>query len=114
LELPALSYHPTQTISWSDSKAEEPQATLFALEQVAPRATVLHLESGQEALEFLFGTGEFRGRDAGQPGLVLLTLELHGISGLCVLDFMRAHPSTDHVPVVLIGLEWDVRKIPAT
>lgn len=93
-----------------ENGALESQATIFALEQVAPRATVLHLASGQEALEFMFGTGEFRERGAGQPGLVLLTLELHGVSGLCVLDLMRAHPSTTHVPVVLIGLESDIRK----
>lgn len=86
------------------------QETLVALERVAPRATVLHLESGQEALEYVFGTGEYRERDAAQPGLVLLTLELHGISGLCVLDLMRAHPTTNHVPVVLMGLEHDIRK----
>lgn len=90
--------------------ALDAQATLVALEQVAPRATVLHLESGQEALEYLFSTGEYRRRGAGQPRLVLLTLELHGVSGLCVLDLMRAHPSTNHIPVVLIGLEWDIRK----
>lgn len=86
------------------------QETLVALEQVAPRARVLHLESGQEALEYLFGTGEYRRRDEGQPGLVLLTMELHAVSGLCVLDLMRAHPSTNHIPVVLFGLEWDIRK----
>jgi CheY-like chemotaxis protein len=90
--------------------ALDSQATLVALEQVAPRATVLHLESGQEALEYVFGTGEYRGRRSGQPGLVLLTFELHGISGLCVLDLMRAHPSTNRVPVVLLGLDSDIRR----
>jgi len=90
--------------------ALDAQATLMALEQVAPRATVLHLQSGQEALEYVFGTGEYRERRAGHPGLMLLTLELHGVSGLCVLDLMRAHPSTNHIPVVLFGLEHDIRK----
>lgn len=86
------------------------QMTLVALEQVAPRARVLSLESGREALEYLFATGEFFARPPGQPDLVLLSLELKGVSGLCVLDLMRAHPSTREIPVVLLGLEGDVRK----
>jgi two-component system, response regulator len=86
------------------------QATLVALEFVAPRARVLHLESGQQALEYLFATGEYHGRRVEQPRLVLLSLELERVSGLCVLDFMRGHPSTQTIPVVLLSLESDVRK----
>jgi CheY-like chemotaxis protein len=86
------------------------QATLVALEFVAPRARVLHLDSGQQALQYLFATGEFHGRPAKPPGLMLLTLELEIVSGLCVLDFVRAHPATAKIPVVLLSLEGDVRK----
>lgn len=86
------------------------QLTMIALEQIAPRARPLLLQSGREALEYLFATGEFHGRAPGQPKLMFLTLELGGVSGLCVLDLMRAHPSTRNIPVVLLGLEADIRK----
>ena len=86
------------------------QVTLVALELVAPRARVLHLESGQQALQYLFATGEFHGRNMQRPGLILLALELDGVGGLCVLDFIRAHPSTATLPVVLLSLESDIRK----
>jgi CheY-like chemotaxis protein len=93
-----------------NDRALDSQVTLVALEQVAPRARVLHLDSGQDALHFLFTTAEFRGRGSDQPGLVLLTLELSTVSGLCVLDLMRGHPSTQMIPVVLLSIENDVRK----
>lgn len=86
------------------------QITMVALEQVAPRARLLLLQSGREALEYLFATGEFHGRAPGQPKLTFLTLELDDIGGLCVLDLMRAHPLTRDIPVVLLGLEADIRK----
>ena len=80
-------------------------ATLVAFEQVAPRASVLHLIDGGEALQYLFSTGMFVGRAPILPHLVLLSLEMRSISGLCVLDMMRAHPLTKDVIVVLVSLE---------
>lgn len=84
--------------------------TLVALEQVVPRARVLHLCSGDEALQYLFSVGLFAGRPAGMPGLVLLSLDLNAVSGLCLLDLMRAHPLTREIPIVILSLEEDARK----
>ena len=58
---------------------------------------------GQEALDFLFGTGQFEGRDVTrQPTLVLLDINLPRIGGLEVLRRMRADDRTRRVPVVLL------------
>lgn len=84
--------------------------TLVALEQVAPRATVLHLDSGHEALEYLFSVGTFAGRPAIMPRLVLLSAEISDISGLCLLDLLRAHPLTRAIPIVLLSLECDLQE----
>jgi two-component system response regulator len=84
--------------------------TLVALEQIAPRATVLHLDNGSDTVEYLFSVGAFAGRPPNMPGLVLLSAEISDISGLCLLDLMRAHPLTQSVPIVLLSLESDLRK----
>jgi two-component system response regulator len=84
--------------------------TLVALEQVAPRAAVLNLDSGREALEYLFSVGAFAGRPPLTPQLVLLSAGLSDIGALCILDLMRAHPLTCNIPVVLLSLEDDLRK----
>jgi hypothetical protein len=39
-----------------NDRALDSQATLFALEEIAPQAKLLHLDSGREALEYLFAT----------------------------------------------------------
>jgi two-component system response regulator len=84
--------------------------TLVALEQVAPRATVLHLDSGNETLEYLFSVGAYVGRPPTMPQLVILSAEMSDVSGLCLLDLMRAHTLTCTVPIILQSLENDVCK----
>ena len=93
-----------------DDRSLDAQETLIALEQVAPTAGALHLESGAEALQYLFSVGSFAGRPPGMPRLVLLNVEMSGMSGLCVLDMMRAHPLTRGIRVVALSLEPNVRK----
>jgi two-component system response regulator len=58
---------------------------------------------GAEALDFLFGTGAFAGRDVTQrPRVILLDLKLPLIDGLEVLERVRADPRTRTIPVVVL------------
>lgn len=58
---------------------------------------------GAEALDFLFGTGDFAGRDTSvMPTVVLLDLKLPKIDGLEVLRRMRSDERTELVPVVIL------------
>ena len=58
---------------------------------------------GVEALDYLFGTGTFEGRDtSAQPELVLLDLKLPKMDGHDVLRAMRADPRTKYIPVVVL------------
>ena len=58
---------------------------------------------GQSALDWLFGQGEFAGRDATvQPAFVLLDLKLPKIDGLEVLARLKGDPRTATIPVVML------------
>lgn len=58
---------------------------------------------GAEALDFLFGTGNYSGRDTTvMPTVVLLDLKLPKIDGLEVLRRMRSDERTALVPVVIL------------
>jgi two-component system, response regulator len=58
---------------------------------------------GQEALDFLFGHGQYAGRDPqDKPALVLLDLKLPLVSGMDVLKEMRADSLTSRIPVVVL------------
>jgi CheY-like chemotaxis protein len=57
---------------------------------------------GVEALEYLFGTGAYAGRDASvTPEFVLLDVKLPKMSGPEVLKRLRADERTELLPVIL-------------
>lgn len=60
-------------------------------------------EDGQEALDYLFGSGAHGERDsADTPILILLDLKLPRVDGLEVLRRIRADNRTRRVPVVIL------------
>lgn len=60
-------------------------------------------EDGQEALDYLFGTGAYADRDVSQlPAVVLLDLKLPRVDGLEVLARIRADERTRRLPVVML------------
>jgi two-component system response regulator len=67
-------------------------------------ANSIHLvHDGAEALDFLFGTGVYSERDAGNgPTLVLLDIKLPKVDGLEVLRRIRSDPRTSTQPIVLL------------
>jgi CheY-like chemotaxis protein len=60
-------------------------------------------EDGQEALDYLFGTGVHAGRDLTKmPSVILLDLKMPRVNGLEVLQRIRSDPRTKRLPVVVL------------
>ena len=58
---------------------------------------------GQQALDYLFCQGEFASRNPEEPpAVVLLDISLPRLSGLEVLERLRADPRTSLLPVVIL------------
>jgi len=64
---------------------------------------LLHVHDGQEALEFIFGTGRYEGRSIDDPPkVILLDLKMPKIDGIEVLKRVRADERTCTIPVVVL------------
>lgn len=64
---------------------------------------VIVVRDGVEALDYLYGTGKYEGRDvAKQPEVILLDLKLPKVDGLEVLKRIRSDERTKYLPVVVL------------
>lgn len=65
--------------------------------------SILHLKDGAEALEFLFGSGQFEGRNlTNKPKVILLDLKMPKVDGIEVLQKIKADDNTKTIPVVVL------------
>lgn len=70
-------------ILFVEDNMQDAEMTLRALKKNNLANNVIHLENGEQALDFLFGTGEFKGRDvSNKPRLILLDIKMPKITGL--------------------------------
>ncbi len=77
--------------------------TVRALKQHNISNEIKEVKDGQEALDYLFGEGEYAGRDTSiQPQIILLDLKLPKVDGLEVLQRIRADSRTRRLPVVIL------------
>jgi two-component system response regulator len=73
---------------------------------------VVVAHDGVEALDYLFGTGTYEGRDLSvMPQVVLLDLKLPKIDGLEVLRRLRADERTKLLPVVILTSSAEQRDL---
>ena len=86
-----------------EDNPNDEELTLRALRKANIANEVFVARDGQEALDFLFGTGRHAGRELAKvPAVVLLDLKLPKLDGIDVLQRMRADPRTKLVPVVVL------------
>jgi two-component system, response regulator len=68
--------------------------------------------NGEEALDYLFGTGAYAGRDLSiMPEVILLDLRMPKIDGLEVLKRIRANERTKFLPVVILTSSKEERDL---
>lgn len=86
-----------------EDNPDDEELTLLAFEQSDINSEVVVARDGVEAIDYLFGTGNFAGRNLDvMPALVLLDLQLPRINGLEVLQHLRSDNRTKLLPVVIL------------
>lgn len=86
-----------------EDNADDEKLTLRALKKNNISNEVVVARDGAEALDYLFGTGAYVGRNLSvMPQVVLLDLKLPKLDGLEVLRRVRADARTRLLPVVIL------------
>lgn len=82
---------------------EDAELTIRTLKHHGLANNMVWVKDGVAALDFLFGTGAYAGRDkVSVPRVILLDLHLPKLSGLEVLRRLKADPLTQQIPVVVL------------
>ena len=86
-----------------EDNIHDAELTIWALNQSRVANSLLHLQDGEEAIDYLFGTGKYDGRNTAElPKLILLDLKMPKVSGLDVLEKIKSDEGTKVIPVVLL------------
>ncbi len=92
-----------KTILLVEDNEDDEELTTRALRHAKIVNEIVVTRDGREALDFLFGEGQHAGRDVSQmPALILLDLKLPKLSGLEVLQKIRADERTRLIPTVVL------------
>ena len=100
---PQADAHMNRIILLVEDNPDDVALTLRAFKRSNISNEVVVACDGVEALDYLFATGRYAGRDTSQqPAVILLDLKLPRIDGLEVLRRLRADPRTALQPVVIL------------
>ncbi|KAB2645511.1 MAG: response regulator [Verrucomicrobia bacterium] len=95
-----------------EDNPQDAELTIRALKKRNLANQLIHVQDGQAALDFIFGTGAYAGRDVhAQPKVVLLDLKLPKIDGIEVLRRIRADERTKMLPVVVLTSSREDRDV---
>ena len=101
-----------KTILLVEDNANDEFLTIRALKKYNVANDVVITRDGVDALDYIFGTGPYAGRDVTEtPVVMLLDLKLPKIDGLEVLRRVRADERTRLIPVVILTSSNEERDV---
>lgn len=86
-----------------EDSMQDAELTIRSLRKNNVSNKIVHLKDGSIALQFIFGAGEFEGRDINKkPKVILLDLKMPKVNGLEVLEKIKADARTRTIPIVIL------------
>lgn len=76
--------------------------TLLALAKCDIPNPIVVVRDGQEALDYLYCQNQYAKRNTGNPGVILLDINMPKVDGLEVLKTVRTTPKFSSVPIVML------------
>lgn len=95
-----------------EDNPQEAELTIRALKKRTLANHFVHVHDGQEAIDFIFNRGRYKGTESYEmPKVVLLDLKLPKLDGLEVIRQLRADERTRPVPVVVLTSSREDRDV---
>lgn len=86
-----------------EDNPDDAELTIRALKKSHLANRIIHLTDGAEALDFLFGAGQYVNRNLKKvPKMILLDLKMPKVDGLEVLRQLKSDPRTKMIPIVIL------------
>lgn len=106
---------PEKIILLVEDNVADVTLTIRAIRRANIANDMVVTRDGVEALDYLFGIGQYSGRDKHHlPIVVLLDVNLPKIDGIEVLKRIRANPITQQLPVVMLTSSTEKNDITAS
>lgn len=94
--------NPVEIIIVEDN-LHDAELTIRALRKNKLSNNLLHLKDGAEALDFIFGEGEYAHREIDVfPKVILLDIKMPKVDGIQVLTRLKKEEKTKLIPVVIL------------
>jgi two-component system, response regulator len=86
-----------------EDNLDDAEMTIRALRKKNLANKLIHLRDGAEALDFIFGKGQYEGRNIStKPKVILLDLKMPLVNGIEVLKELKLDERTKAIPVVVL------------
>ncbi|MEW6467395.1 MAG: response regulator [Bacteroidota bacterium] len=86
-----------------EDNPNDAEMTIRALKKNKIANNIVHLHDGAEALDFIFSTGAYAGKNSfSRPKVILLDLKMPKVDGIEVLRRLKSDPKTKTIPVVVL------------
>jgi two-component system response regulator len=97
-----MSNSPIEILLVEDN-IHDAELTIRALKKVNLANNLVHVQDGEEALNFIFGKGQYADRDIQQrPKVILLDIKMPKVDGIEVLRQIKTNETTKAIPVVIM------------
>ncbi len=97
-----MNYENVEILFVEDSE-DDAALTIRALTKSGFTNKLHHVIDGEEAIDFLYGQGNYSSRDLNvKPKLILLDLKMPKVSGIQVLEKVKSDPNLKSIPVVIL------------
>jgi two-component system, response regulator len=85
-----------------DDSPEDTEMTVRTLRRGRVNNPVFPVADGDEALDYVFGEGQFSFRQGLHPSLILLDLKMPQMGGTEVIRRLKASASTASIPIIVL------------